>query len=141
MAAKVKSFPKSRARTAFGLLSEIQKIILAEPKRYDQTDVLSLKSDSGVGSDDKYFPSCGTVGCVAGWVAVLKVPHAEKLGSGNMMLHAEDILGISSEQADVLFCGDAAGDVSNRAAHAKRGARHIEKFKNLHAAQLKAQRV
>jgi len=137
--------PKSKAKTAYGLLSEIRKLILEEPKRYDQTNVLRVGSDATA----KYHsltPACGTVGCVAGWVCVL---------TGNQMLTGWDVLDKADEVLGLtdagipemrLFGEERAGSRDNESqssirAHAARGAAHIAEFQKKYAAQLKAKRV
>lgn len=57
--------PKSKAKTAWGLLSDVIRAIRAEPKRIDMDTFGQRRPESNGG------PSCGTVGCFAGWVAVL----------------------------------------------------------------------
>lgn len=134
-----KEIPKSKAKTAYGLLSEIRKIILEEPKRYDQWGWLRRgKSLRG----DPFEPACGTVGCVGGWITVLKDAKSDD---------AIQILGVGIEAAWELFDADAAGkrmcgdgfeySEASICAHAKRGARHIERFQKKYAKQLKAKRV
>lgn len=128
---------KSRSKTAYGLLSEIRRLILAEPRRYNQYDWLKTNERGPLA------PACGTVGCVGGWTVFLKRDKTNKTAAG--------ILGISSDQGDELFAGDAArsrrdkatGDYSARSIrdHARRGAAHIARFQKKHAVQLRAKRV
>lgn len=132
------AIPKSKAKTANGLLSEIRKLILAEPKRYDQFDWLSFEVRGLLA------PACGTVGCVGGWTVFLKQGRRSNTPS------AAGILGLSDSQADELFRGGAAGRRRGRdgveteqsiAAHARRGAAHIRRFQKKHATQLRAKLV
>lgn len=143
---KLAPVPTSRAKTAYGLLSEVRRLILAEPKRYSQGTWLQRAASTTpdlmpVGG----FPSCGTVGCVAGWVATLKRPRRwfNPLVSG---LIARRVLGLSEDQADLLFDGDAAYQRnpdadSQTAAHARAGAAHIYSFQKKFATQLRAKRL
>jgi hypothetical protein len=147
------AMPVSKARTAYGLLSEIRKLILEEPKRYDQT---AWKRDQ-CGIQKDLAPACGTTACVAGWVTVLKGNAALNSGSWNeaedrpaISCEAQGILGIADQQAWELFDGDAAGyrwlpsggETSSRIkAHANRGVKHITRFQQKYAKQLKAKRV
>jgi hypothetical protein len=68
--------PKSKAKTAYGLLSEVRKLILEEPKRYDQgiyiARINGANDSVDLRSEYRQEPACGTVACVAGWVATLK---------------------------------------------------------------------
>lgn len=135
--------PVSKAKTAYGLLSEIRRLILEEPKRYDQTDTVTFLSNG----DDFYpqpRPACGTVGCVAGWTCVLKIPHLKSKWQDewvDICQRAEDILGLNEHQASRLFSPHAAKRKMQTAEHAKRGAAHIARFQEKYAAQLKAKRV
>lgn len=131
-----KSIPKSRAKTAYGLLSEIRALILAEPKRYDQTTFIARENDAWSFVLGLKMPACGTVGCVAGWVATLKGPRDFSYEDASMI--AEDILGVPCHD---LFNGGAVKQRPQTAAHAKAGAHHIAKFQKEHRAQLLAKKV
>lgn len=139
------AIPKSKAKTAYGLLSEIRKLILEEPKRYYQG---SWRASDWLAPEQ--LPACGTVCCVAGWVDTLKSPKPAGDKDWDVIedrplaaARAIRILGLSENQSWTLFNGHAAGDYSNSdpAAHAKRGAAHIARFQKKYAAQLKAKRV
>jgi len=131
------AMPVSKAKTAYGLLSEIRKIILEEPKRYDQWGLLS----TGARAKAHYgtlTPSCGTVGCVAGWVVALKSPRSREIAT----VRAGQVLGLDGMcQRSELFAGSKAGDRDDITAHARRGAAHIAKFQKKYAKQLKAKKV
>lgn len=130
--------PVSKARTAYGLLSEIQALILEEPKRYDQDNWIAEPGEVA----PPYAPKCGTVACVGGWVYTLKPP-SDKSVDGH--IHAATVLGITYEESWELFSFTAAGDRGETPrsfrAHAKRGAAHIARFQKKYAKQLKAKRV
>jgi hypothetical protein len=142
------AMPKSKAKTAYGLLSEIRALILKEPKRYDQRDYLKT-GDEAIGYYGNNAPTCGTVGCVAGWVGALKGGFKKfSLDDGSYIDDfATDVLfgqhANASELSDQLFDGEAAGPRNNEnpVAHAQRGAKHIAKFQKKYAKQLKAKRV
>jgi hypothetical protein len=140
MSKRKKSLPTSKAKTAYGLLSEIRALILAEPKRYNQHDVLDY-----VEPDEADAPACGTVGCVAGWTCVLKVRRlkAKWLEAEISVLdQAQEILGLSDGQAGLLFEGHIAGERCGEIeAHADRGAAFIAAFQKRFARQLKAKAV
>jgi hypothetical protein len=129
------AMPVSKAKTAYGLLSEIRKLILEEPKRYDQCATLVHGADASEFYGDK-LPACGTVACVGGWVLVLK-----GFGVHDSLDKAWGVLGQPTDDMWDLFEADRAGSRGNIAAHAKRGAAHIAKFQKKYAAQLKAKRV
>lgn len=137
--------PKSKAKTAYGLLSEIRKIILAEPKRYDQRYFRVSLNDLRHGfysvPAEVVAPQCGTIGCVAGWVCALKAPDVF-VDETRIQSTASDILGAHGFSFQ-LFDAKAAGPRidENPVAHARRGAAHIAKFQKKHAKQLKAKRV
>ena len=136
-----RAIPTSKAKTAYGLLSEVRRLILEEPLRYCQGDWLKRLEDYS-DANSQYaptFPACGTIGCVAGWVATLKGPTNQRYSLVSEV--AESILGINSTQAEVLFNGSAVGGTSQTREHAKAGATHIANFMQKHAAQLKATRV
>lgn len=137
-----KGIPKSRARTAYGLLSEVRALILAEPKRYDQ-GLYIMRADDDKDSADvrRGYPSCGTVACVAGWVATLA--HSEPFHAGETVGIASHILGLSWIQTGELFNGSAVSDHlgPQTKRYAKAGAKHIADFQRKHRAQLKTTRV
>lgn len=137
------AMPKSKAKTAYGLLSEIRKLILEEPKRYDQVSWLRTGRDVKAVYGDG-APSCGTVGCVAGWVVALKGGKNDRV---NVMGGARRILGIDGSywngQVGELFRGGKvpARDAVGVMRHAKLGAAHIARFQKKYATELKAKRV
>lgn len=141
------SIPKSTAETAYDLLSEVAALALAEPKRINMN---TWRLRAGVDGCEpvRGYPECGTVGCIGGWVDTLR----------NAPSHAaQNILGLTDEQADELFYDDGllkeAGnveddeddDVTDSLAqtpeHANNVVAHIRKFQLKYAAQLKAKRV
>lgn len=129
--------PKSKAKTAYGLLSEVRTLILAEPLRYNQHDWLSRKEDHG---DLRIrFPACGTVGCVAGWVATLKA--GRKFSWMDSDVIAAPLLGLSEFQAHELFRASAADGSPQTIQHAKSGAKHIAAFQKKYRTQLLAKKV
>lgn len=134
------AMPTSTAATAYELLSEIRHLILAEPKRFDQTHWLTQRV--GLASyTPKQYPACGTVGCVAGWVRVLKRPHATE-STADTPFVARRVLKISKDKSFELFAGAACGATKGQTlSHAKAGAKHIAKFQRKYAKQLKRTRV
>lgn len=125
---KTSLIPKSKAKTAYGLLSEIAALVRDEPRRMRmqnwQTPVVDLETHQ--------VPACGTVCCIGGWVDTLKPS----------MVQAADILGIDSAQEQELFFGPLCRDATQGTPlHATRVVAMIRKFQKKHAAQLKAKRV
>lgn len=109
------AMPVSKAKTAYGLLSEIRKLIIEEPKRYDQN---SWSTSVFVNPDA--LPACGTVCCVAGWVKTLKDtanPTAAGMRVGEI---AGDILGLDHKQRYELFRHNAVSH-TRCARQARRG--------------------
>ncbi len=138
--AKTSVIPKSKAKTAFGLLSEVRKLIIDEPKRYDQTAWLYRDGDPQlVEVPSLGYPKCGTVACVAGWVATLASP--SRFDYVNAAAIACDVLGLNENQEDELFNGGAVRGARQTPTHAKSGAKHIAKFQKKYRAQLLAKKV
>lgn len=155
-ALKFKLVPKSRAKTADGLLASIQKLILEEPKRYNQNSWVWLLEE---GFDPEYVrrgPACGTIGCVAGWVSVLTLPrsaikHLEELSDG-ISNHAQRLLGLDDDQADELFSGRPISFLRKddpmmltakpgTKAYARLGWKHIQAFRDKYRTQLRAHKL
>lgn len=143
MSAAVKTIPKSKAKTAYGLLSEICDLIIAEPKRYNQTRFLAVQ-----GGDERPpmgFPSCGTVGCVAGWVVALKDRRAIKYTDVEGV--ASSVLGLVDTQKYQLFSGNALNNNNGHGPdpqtkqHARAGVKHIRRFQAKYRAQLLKKKV
>jgi hypothetical protein len=130
------NIPKSRAKTAYGVLSEVRKLILQEPLRYDQTNILSFKE-----IDNEYdtYPSCGTVGCIAGWITVLTCPKPKR--ETFPWDYAVDRLGLTWEQSIALFTAVAADGEGQTRYHARSGAEHIARFQKKFEKQLRAKRI
>lgn len=139
--------PTSKAKTAYGLLSAVRKLILAEPLRYNQARYIA-RTDGKHHADNpsdgwqqwvKPLPACGTAGCVAGWVATLK--RGDRFSYKQTQGIAARILGLNSDQSEELFGGGAVGGTPQTKSHAKAGARHIAAFQEKYATQLKAKAV
>lgn len=65
MKRELKPLPQYRGRTVLGLLKAVKKAILEEPRRANMR-VYACSKTGG-----RLAPACGTVGCFAGWVAIL----------------------------------------------------------------------
>lgn len=135
-------FPKCHAKTAFGVLRFIKRLILDEPKRYDQCEVRHVQGETDY-TPDKGYPLCGTVGCVAGLGSTILFP----MRSFASMEAFGNAIGLSIDQQDVLFDGCAlitinkTGAQPQTRAYARLGARHIERFIQANIAQLKRTKV
>jgi hypothetical protein len=127
--------PTSRAKTAYGLLSEIAKLALEEPKRMSMGFWIDRRVDDD-GDEWQWrpsrgWPTCGTVGCIGGWTETLRAGYAS------------DTLGIDGDQAEELFQDPdlCAAPNQQTTTHAKAVARHIAKFQKKYRAQLLAKKV
>jgi len=135
--------PVSKATNAYELLDEIRELIIEEPLRYNQASWLSIGEDAH--RIYEVVPSCGTVGCVAGWVVALR----GYVGASSVYKSAMYHLGIDYEKADILFHGDAAGCVdeigggvdSQTPEHARLGALHISQFMEQNKEKLLAHKL
>lgn len=63
---KLKGIPFSTATTAWGLLQDVKRAIMEEPKRVEMSCYSAKLSPEAGG------PQCGSVGCFAGWVNMLR---------------------------------------------------------------------
>jgi hypothetical protein len=146
MAKRVR-IPKSTATNAYDLLGDIRRIILEEPRRYDQTwwrYIEGVPNSSGKAPSD--YPACGTVCCVAGWVTALT--SRRRVGEDQISPRAQSTLGLSEGQALDLFSSEATCSLAIQRGiappppqtpeHAQLGALHIANFMAKYKAQLKA---
>lgn len=143
--------PRIRANTPIGILKAVVKLIRAEPLRYYQNDwirtyaVWRRVSDDFDSPIEKIpLPPCGTVCCVAGWVAVGKRAIDETVSdleyAVDAMSRAKSLLGLTRLQAERLFDGDAVllqwkhegrkgkKPQEGTKRYAEIGIRHIERF-------------
>lgn len=128
--------PKS-VKNAYDLLGFVQQVIREEPLRYNQR--ICLIKQNPYNPIGGLFPSCGTVGCVAGWVATLK-PTKDPMKS--RIEQAIDVLGLVDGQIGQLFAFDAVREGEPQTPeHAIAGIAHIEAFRQAHKAQLQGQPV
>lgn len=131
--------PTTRSKDPVVILRTVAKAILQEAKRYNQGVWVVHKDDAHgypytKGNNPFYddvdeFPSCGTVGCIAGWATVV---------TGNKPAHwntVEDdarlILGLDLDSADELFNGGPAeltGLKPGTKEYAKAGVERVRNF-------------
>lgn len=142
----LKALPRSKAKTAWGLMADVKRAILAEPKRADMTSVIGYLAPTEGG------PACGTVGCVAGWVAVLgrKYPSPYEIEMSNAVGVARALLGevnyfTVGQYGHYVFnagAGDACDTTNpNTPAHARAVAKRIDKFMRVNEKALKARKL
>jgi hypothetical protein len=126
-------------RTPVRILQEVARLILDEPRRYNQGDYIRTyrspeQFSCETGAPEERMPPCGTVCCVAGWVATLTRPERVKAftdwnaADGKARL----ALGLDHDQAGELFDGMAVSGNPGTAQHARNGVRHIERFMRRH---------
>lgn len=112
------------------ILKHVIRAIQQEPKRYDQSEVVMTNHwDDEPDPKDTYYPSCGTVACVGGWVNLLT--GATKHNQDDLM-RAGYKLKLTPEEQNFLFDGSPA-DVRKRwtvtpRQHAADGVKHIKRF-------------
>ena len=136
----LKSLPRSKAKTAWGLLQDVKRAIQEEPKRANMQVITQehLPEEGG--------PSCGTVGCFAGWVSILA-------GKRNVMSTrtAEKILGRKLDYYTVgtlskYVFNAGSGDECARTklgtpSHARAVVNRIKRFMRINKSALKKKRV
>jgi hypothetical protein len=136
--------PKTRAKNAYELLKEIRTIILAQPKRYAQTEILIHGRPGSVFSThtwrDLIIPPCGTVGCRAGWI--VELTRAGGTANVGIIDRAAQILGFgTAREIGEFFAGSAAEGEPGTREHARSGAKGITAFMKEHKARLLATRI
>lgn len=111
------------------ILKAVIKAIQQEPKRYNQSEIVSRFNKREIAHSQGYAPTCGTVACVGGWVNVLTgVSRREE----DRLSIAAQTLGLTTREADMLFIGNPAGvplrgNVTPEQ-HAAAGVKHIKRF-------------
>ena len=83
----MKAIPRSKAKTAWGLLKDVRKAILDEPLRVNMKTVVAKRKPSEGG------PACGTVGCLAGWTLLLAGKRFSYCHVRDWSLDVESLLG------------------------------------------------
>lgn len=145
--ARLKLIPLSRAKTAYGLVQEVKRAIIAEPKRaYMGTFAERVSPENG-------GPACGTVGCFAGWVCLLRgqyqpmdasIPASQILGGNRLYGGKIDFsfvpFGGSDPVCHVFNSGGGDGCATTAPgtrAHARAVVARINRFLKKNAAALK----
>lgn len=134
-----------RSANPIVILTEVARAIFTEPRRYNQS-IWGTREMWTVGS----APPCGTVCCIAGWVAVAKRGKTlvEDIFLGNFVdfipSRAMKVLSLNQRQAGKLFDGAATSRIlqedrrrrktreflptSGSTEYAHAGIRHIDRF-------------
>lgn len=155
---KLKAIPLSRAKTAWGHLQHVKRIILAEPKRVDMGTFKGTKLPTVGG------PACGTVACFAGWTLITAGKNAtrtefraNRLSFSTPATRAQNLLGKSldysveggtdeeSYEYESVF-NSGNGDACERTRpgtvkHARAVVARINRFMARNAAALKAKQM
>lgn len=161
-----KLIPHSKATNSYDLLNDVCRAMREEPKRVNFGDWLSTESAKHMYAEAPE-PACGTVGCIAGWCAILKAPDASLLRqvedctaffslafrngtvSSGPRAAALSLFPESLQfDAERLFYGSApythldreAGAIGTRQ-HARYVIRHIRQFQQKHKNALKAHAI
>ena len=87
------------------LLQKVKRHILEEPKRLYMHDFVQRIGDGHTSVGAESFPPCGTVGCIAGWVCLLKFGMKYRASSGTAD-EAAKLLGLDDGQWNELFMRD-----------------------------------
>jgi hypothetical protein len=90
------------------LLRKVAKHILAEPKRYNQNDIIS-RGTPGQPYSDWNYPACGTVACIGGWINIFTMKK-EPSPSDLHERHLARVLGIPISHIYALVAGTGALD-------------------------------
>lgn len=130
-------------RTAYDLLARVCEHILDEPKRYTQESYL-VHGIAAIKNLGLAAPTCGTVGCRAGWIVALHDGPTGVRGEA-VEWRANQILGRGGDTHD-LFSGTAcdrlAGEdtspIIGTKKYARLGVKGLRAFMKQHAKHLKA---
>lgn len=151
---KLAPTPRSNATNAYELLNDVCRVVLEEPKRAYMTTYISAFQDPSTAKIGG--PACGTVGCIAGWVGILKRPRGAQNGDdvrgydesgcrNTMDERAEGLLGLSTDDLFTSDLYDTAGATTEYTYgtrdYARAVVRKIRAFQKQHRAQLLAKAV
>lgn len=151
---RIKPIPLSSAKNALELVQEVKAHILAEPLRVD----MGITTDKRESKDNG--PACGTVGCFAGWIALLsgKITQKEVLtgadGDKDAITEAENLLGAdihydlpadNDNHYGYVEAFDSGHDIAHYGvgtkAYAEAVGRRIDRFIDRNRAALKARKL
>lgn len=146
--AKLKALPRSKAKTAWGLVQDVKRVMLEEPKRVWMKDYIVERNPALWPN----APACGTVGCFAGWCSILS---GGKRNIFRTYSHALELLGdcdydtVQTTDDDgyaykdhvfSAFGPDLEGEPGT-ATFARSVVRRIERFQRINEKVLKAKKV
>lgn len=86
------------------LLRMVAKHILAEPRRYDQNQIISFGEAGTYYEDGSVYPACGTIACIGGWLEILTSKKKDKRDCIHTAMNfgrLAKLLGVTLEQ---LYC-------------------------------------
>lgn len=134
-----KSIPLTRATTAWGLLKDVQRALLSEPKRANMNVFKDTQSPEQGG------PACGTVGCFAGWVCLLAGAREHDDYMARAILGRELDYYIPNSGSEYVFnagSGDRCAKTEpGTKAHARAVFNRIQKFMKVNEVALKARKL
>lgn len=111
------------------LLNKVKRHILENPRRLNMNYVIARKGEKEVqlhpSNFSRRWPSCGTVGCIAGWTVLLKDGMDF---AGDAQSRAQELLGITSSQANELFYPEGLLQCRATVKDARTIAKHIDEF-------------
>ncbi len=120
--------PHTNAKTVYGLLNAVARIVLEEPRRLNMAD-WKVTSDDAWSEPPLGYPDCGAVCCIGGWMEML-VPISVIATIGRAM------------QKELCYPQQLLQEAGNGAAqtpeHAKKTVAHIRAFQKKYKAQLRA---
>ena len=129
--------------SGYALLGRIRRLILEEPRRYNQRSTLAVVMEGHPYPPD-IIPPCGTIGCVGGWIVALTRP-SQISSHTDVVALTQEILQLDIYSTHVLTDFHAAGwrgfTMEEIVPHAERGAEHIAQFMKDHKAHLQAVQI
>lgn len=148
--ARLKAVPRSKAKTAWGLVMDAKRAIAEEPKRANMCLFVDKRKPERGG------PACGTVGCFAGWITLLagRPSSADGDGRAKRILGAPDYADGVIDYRTVVTRdgmhfyvfnageGDACEETTpGTPEHAKAVVARIEKFARINEKALRARKL
>lgn len=137
-----KTIPTSRAKTAWGLIKDVMRAMENEPKRMNMRYYINTDPDLS----EKGLPVCGTTGCFAGWISLLRRGRSDWRALG----HAHALLGSDirymiekrgSGHIHVFDCGDDIPGNPGTARYMRGVLRRIRRFMKVNEKALKARKL
>ncbi len=141
---KIKGLPRSKAKTAYGLVMDARRAIADEPKRANMSTYVDERSPENGG------PACGTVGCFAGWIilAANRVDPVNETVYDATVAHrliGEEVDYYTVSRGHHVFnsgAGDACAQTEpGTRPHAKAVLARIDKFVAVNKAKLRARKL